>query len=237
MKTSKPSSMGGVFFIGLALFVCLGFCFWSGFYLTPTDRHQGDVYRIIYLHVPVAISAFFSGLMLFIASIGSLRGLAPSAPSGSFAFWGRASAEVGLLLTVLTLATGSIWGRPTWGTWWTWDARLTTTLILAILYAGYLLLWANIEDKVARQKVCAVLGVMIFIDIPVIYKSVSWWRTLHQPPTLFSAEGSTMSAPMFWQLIASILVFLVISFWFIKQRAYNLSLREMIEVETYKQME
>ena len=113
----------------------------------PSEENMGEIYRIIYLHVPAAITAFLSSLVLFIFSVAALRKSAVDA-----SIWGRSTAEVGLLFTILTLVTGSIWGRPTWGVWWTWDARLTTTLLLALLYAGYLILYYSMETGKSRDK-------------------------------------------------------------------------------------
>ena len=172
-----------------------------------TDRLQGDVYRILYLHVPAAFAAFGCAFLLLIQSIYSLK-----KPDSSGILWGKALAEVGLLFTLLCLISGSLWGRPTWGVWWTWDARLTTTLILGLLYGGYLLLWSSIPTRESRVRACAVLGVLIAIDVPIIYKSVTWWRTLHQPPSLLTGgeSDSVMADEMRqWLWISTLLVFVV----------------------------
>ena len=126
----------------------------------PSEEHMGEVYRIIYLHVPSAITAFLSSFVLFIFSVAALRKSAVNA-----SIWARATAEVGLLFTILTLATGSIWGRPTWGVWWTWDARLTTTLLLALLYAGYLILYHSMEAGKSRDKALSILGILILAAV------------------------------------------------------------------------
>lgn len=164
--------------LGISLYLLLLLLWGLSVFLTPGDKNMGEIYRIIYVHVPVAFAAFFSAFLLLVFSVLGLW-----KRSFGALFWGRACSEVGLLFTVLTLITGSIWGYPTWGTWWTWDARLTTTLILAILYGGYLLLYNSIPSKRQRLSVCSFLGVIIFINVIIVYKSVTWWRTLHQPPT------------------------------------------------------
>ena len=197
-----------------------------GVFALPTDRHQGEIYRIIYLHVPSAFSAFFCALVLLVASIGSFW----RRPNANF--WGRAACEVGLVWTIATLATGSIWGKPTWGTWWTWDARLTTTFILALLYAGYLFVWVSVSSPNVREKVCAALGIIIFADVPIIYKSVTWWRTLHQPPSILRPEGASMSGVMQAHLLACLALTLIFVIWVIRQRAVNLRMEQDLEYRT-----
>lgn len=198
--------------------------YWALFRVGP-DALQGEVYRILYIHVPSAVCAFLSAFVLFGASLLSLS----LSQSTTLTFWGKASAEVGFLFTFLTLATGSIWGKPTWGTWWTWDARLTTTFVLLLLYAGYLLLWGSLEAGAQRQKFCAVLGVLIFVDVPIIYKSVNWWRTLHQPQSLLRDGGSTLSPEIMTQLILNIVLVSLIGLWFIFKRVKVLALQEEVE--------
>ncbi len=194
---------------------------WSFFFVT-TEVTQGDVYRIMYVHVPCAFSAFFASILLFFFSLGSLKN-----PNSHTHLLAKGAAEVGCLFTVLTLVTGSIWGRPTWGTWWTWDARLTTTLILALLYTSYLLLFAAMPHGTLRSKVCAIFGLLICADIPLIYKSVTWWRTLHQPPSLMTQNGnSAMSAEIYQQLCLAIVVTIGLSVWLIFYRFKNMKLKE-----------
>ncbi|MFK7873306.1 MAG: cytochrome c biogenesis protein CcsA [Oligoflexales bacterium] len=220
------------FGVGLFLMsVLIGLWCYAIFGVT-TDKHQGDVYRILYLHVPCALTAFLFSFTLFLVSLKSLI-----KPDGSLLFYGKANAEVGLLLTVLTLATGSIWGYPTWGTWWTWDARLTTTLILALLYCGYILLWNSLPQEKMRHKACAVLGILIFIDVPIIYKSVTWWRTLHQPPSLMRSGGSTMSSEMLQLLYPSLLWMVLVGAWLIWLRATNHLIQRDLEHDILSQLE
>ena len=194
------------------------------------EKHQGEVYRILYVHVPSAFSAFVMAFFLLVQSILALK---KSNTHFSHASWGKAYAEVGLLFTLLTLITGSLWGRPTWGVWWTWDARLTTTLILGLLYAGYLVLWSSLEEPQKRAKFCAVLGILIAIDVPIIYKSVSWWRTLHQPPSLFQGEQNYMSLEIKLLLYACS-IFTIITAWMLcKLRYSNLAREKKLQSLTY----
>ena len=217
--------------IGVVL-VALVISTWTlAFFGAPTDANQGEVYRIIFLHVPSAFTAFFAALILFVVSILGLARRSEEALR-----WGKAAAEVGLLFTILTLATGSIWGKPTWGTWWTWDARLTTTFILALLYVGYLLLHGALQPGNGRLKACAVLGILIFIDVPIIYKSVSWWRTLHQPPSILRAGGSSMDPDILQTLLICSVALLLFAIWVINERRRNLALADELEEATYAQM-
>lgn len=215
---------------GSALGVIMLLIWVLGFVAVGADAQQGNVYRILYLHVPAAFSAFFAAFLLCIFSVLSLR------QKAHLAFSARAAAEVGLLFTVITLATGSIWGKPTWGTWWTWDGRLTTTLILALLLCGYLLLWNAMERGPARIKACAILGILIFADVPIIYKSVTWWRTLHQPPSLMRAEGASMSPEILRVLVSGIVVMVGVTLWLIRQRSGNLKLSESLDALTTRTM-
>jgi heme exporter protein C len=141
----------------------------------------------------------------------------------------RAATEVGLVFTILTLATGSIWGKPTWGTWWTWDARLTTTFLLSLMYGGWLLLYNAIPEGPSRTRSCSILGLMIAADVPIIYKSVTWWRTLHQPQTILRAGGSTMDGEMLSVLLAGIAIMVFVALSMIFVRRDNLVLEQVLE--------
>jgi heme exporter protein C len=194
----------------------------------PSEQHQGEVYRIVYLHVPAAFTAFLSAGFLMIFSLMTLI-----KRSANAALWAKATAEIGLLYTVITLATGSIWGRPTWGVWWEWDARLTTTLILALLYAGYLIFHSSMNPGPQRDRIAAALGVIIALDVPIIYQSVNWWRTLHQPQSIVRAGGSTMAPEMLSVLFLGFLASLLMASWLLYLRFGNLRLQQLLEQYTY----
>lgn len=196
--------------------------------LAPSEKHQGEIYRIIYLHVPSAFAAFASSAVLLFYSISGIRTRKPEV-----LHWQKACAEVGLIFTAITLATGSIWGKPTWGTWWTWDARLTTTFLLALLYAAWLLLHASLNRGPGRVATCSVLGILIFADVPIIYKSVTWWRTLHQPQSILRPGGSTVSEDILGLLIFGIIVTCATGMWLLFQRAYNLKLKDELESSSF----
>ncbi len=197
--------------------------FWA-LRLAPPEQHQGEVYRIVYLHVPAAFTAFLSAALLMVFSLMTLIKRNPNA-----GLWAKASAEIGLVFTAITLSTGSIWGRPTWGVWWTWDARLTTTLILALLYAGYLIFYSSLSPGPQRDRIAAALGVIIALDVPVIYQSVNWWRTLHQPQSIVRAGGSTMPPEMLIVLAFGFLACLCVATWLLILRVGNLKMQLMLE--------
>lgn len=219
------------FGLGVLGLLVVAFGWALAFAYAPMDRNQGEVYRIIYLHVPSAFAAFTTAFaLLFFSLVGFFK------KSESSLRWSKASAEVGLIFTGLTLATGSIWGKPTWGVWWTWDARLTTTFILALLYAGWLLLYSSLAPGRSRVTVCAVLGILIAADVPIIYKSVTWWRTLHQPPSMLRPGGATMDPEILYSLIYGIVAMLLYGAWMVWIRGQNLKLEEQLESASYQQM-
>ena len=214
--------------IGLVLLLFFFITWALGLGYVTTETNQGEIYRIIYLHVPSAFAAFFSGLMLFIFSIQGLRTASHANYRNDIFHRCKSCAEVGLLFTFITLSSGAIWGKPTWGVWWTWDARLTTTFILFLMYCGFILLSIALPRSQARTKICSVLGILIFSDIPIIYKSVTWWRTLHQPPSLFRQEGPAMSLEILLFLSISCLATLSLTAWLVFQRSENLLSEENI---------
>lgn len=216
--------------VGLGLLAALfaGVCWFYGLNLAPTDALQGEVYRILYFHVPAAFTAFLFSALLAVFSVWTLFKRSPSG-----ALWANATAEVGLIFTIITLMTGSIWGRPTWGVWWEWDARLTTTLILALLYAGYLMFTNSMAPGPTRDRMAAALGVIIAVDVPIIYKSVTWWRTLHQPPSLGRPGGSTMDPEMVRVLMFCWLAMTFVSIWMLWTRSTNLRLKQRIEEHSH----
>ena len=183
---------------GVAASVALAVGLYLGLVVVPPDAVQGDVQRIMYLHVPSIVTAYLAFTVVFFASILYLwkRDLRFDAVAVS-------SAEIGVLFTGITLATGSIWGKPTWGVWWTWDARLTLTAILFTIYVGYLMLRAFAEDPQAGARYGAVLAILGFLDIPLNHFAVQWWRTLHQPSSILRPAGSSVAPVMLVPLAIS----------------------------------
>ena len=172
--------------------------------VVPANAKQGDVQRLMYVHVPAAWLAFLSFGVVFLASVAYLR-------TGRIR-WDRiavASAEIGVLFCVLTLILGSLWGRPVWGTWWTWDPRLTTTVVLLLIYVGYLSL-RNVADSPSRRAHwSAVVGVVGFVDVPIVHMSVVWWRSLHQEATVIRPGAPTMDPSMLVALLLGTVAFSV----------------------------
>jgi len=144
---------------------------------SPPDAEQGGLIRLMYVHVPAAWVAYLAFAVVFVASVAYLRTRKTR--------WDRvaaASAEVGVLFTALTIVLGSIWAKPVWGTWWTWDPRLTTTAILLVIYVGYLAVRRLPDNPARRARWAAVVGIVGFVDVPIVHLSVRWWRSLHQAP-------------------------------------------------------
>jgi heme exporter protein C len=179
------------------------------FFYAPRDALQGDVQRIMYIHVPTAWIAFLAFFVVFGASLVYLWKRLPEADRLAYA-----SAEIGVLFTALTLIEGSIWGKPTWGTWWTWDARLTTTAILLVIYVGYLMLRSFVEEPERRARLAALVGIVGFLDVPMIYMSVLWFRTLHQPPSI-QMGGVKMADAMLFTLLFKVGAYTLVDLFFL----------------------
>jgi heme exporter protein C len=162
-----------------------------GFFVAPTDFQQGEAYRIIFIHVPAAWMSMF--IYLVMAGYCAL-GLALNARL-SF-MMASALAPTGALFTALALVTGSLWGKPTWGTYWVWDARLTSELVLFFLYLGFLSLTASIDDPRRADRAGAILALVGVVNIPIVYFSVQWWNTLHQGASVSLTRAPTMAATM-----------------------------------------
>lgn len=190
-----------------------------GLGVAPRETTQGNVQRIMYLHVPSVWVAYLAFTVVFVASIAYLAKRAEAADRLA-----HASAEVGVLFTGITIATGSIWGKPTWGTWWTWDARLTSVAVLFVMYVGYLLLRGMIDEHERAARYAAVLGVVAALNIPLVHFSVSWWRTLHQPPSLMRPGPSSMPPVIVWALLVNFLAFSLLYFYFLARRTRLLRL-------------
>jgi heme exporter protein C len=167
-----------------------------GFFLAPSDAQQGEAYRIIYIHVPAAwMSMLIYVAMAFWAAVGLAFNTRLSF------MMARALAPTGALFTFIALWTGSLWGRPTWGTYWVWDARLTSELILLFLYFGFIALQSAIDDRRRADRAGALLALVGVVNVPIIYFSVKWWNTLHQGASVSVASAPSMAAVMFTGMI------------------------------------
>jgi heme exporter protein C len=181
---------------GLAAALLAAAGLWVGFVVAPTDAQQGEAYRIIFIHVAAAwMSMFLYLVMAFWAALGLAFNTRLSGMMAS------ALAPTGALFTFIALWTGSLWGKPTWGTYWVWDARLTSELILLFLYFGFMALQAAIDDPRRADRAGAVLAIVGAVNVPIIYFSVKWWNTLHQGASVSLKNAPTMAASMFTGMI------------------------------------
>ena len=173
-----------------------------GLLFTAPDFRQGNSYRIIYIHVPSAVVALAGYYVMAIAGAINLIWKMKMADVAM-----KAAAPIGAALTFIALLTGAIWGKPTWGTWWVWDARITSMLILLFLYLGVIALYQAYENKDAAARACAVLSLVGMVNIPIIYKSVDWWYSLHQPASIKFTGDSTIDPSMLYPLLLMITSF------------------------------
>jgi heme exporter protein C len=172
-----------------------------GLFYAPAERLQGETVRIIFLHVPTVWLGMAGWTTIAVASFVELVWRHPL--SGIAA---RGAAVPGAVFTALGLFTGSIWGRPAWGAWWVWDGRLTSFLVLLFLYLGYIALADSIDREGGSSRIPAIFGLVGAVNIPIIHFSVTWWNSLHQPPSL-TTSGSAIAGPFLWGLLASVLGF------------------------------
>lgn len=213
------------------------------------ERIMGIVQKIFYIHVPSAWLAYLAFFLVFVASatylaepvrgftISLLMRLVPPSRASLRPWvhgrpWDRlahAAAEIGVLFATLVLITGPLWARPVWGIWWTWDARLTTTFILWFIYIAYLLLRAYIDDPVRRARFSAVLGIIGFLDVPIIHFSVEWWRTTHPQATVLRPEGPALPPDMLQTLLLSLLAFTLLFFYMLIHRLRLEAMRDEVE--------
>lgn len=179
-------------------------------YFSPEDYQQGHTVRIMYVHIPAAsLSMMTFG---FIATMSLIAFVWRHTLADSVA---RAAAAPGAILAALTLITGAIWGAPTWGTWWVWDARLTSMLVLFLTYIGYIAVWEMGSDKARSARLARIIGLVGFINVPIVKFSVDWWNTLHQPASLLKAGGPSMDASMLWPLGLMAIAYIALLAWFI----------------------
>lgn len=188
------------FAIAAALMAVVGL--YVGFFVAPPDYQQGEAYRIIYIHVPSAwMSMFIYVVMAAYAGIGLIFNTRLSS------YMARALAPTGAMFTFVALWTGALWGKPMWGTWWVWDARLTSELILLFLYLGFIALNAAIDDPRRAARASGLLALVGVVNIPIIYFSVQWWNTLHQGASITVTDSPSMETSMFVGLLLMTLAF------------------------------
>ncbi len=200
----------GVTFVMMILSLYLVFIY------APTEELMGNVQRIFYFHVPLAWVSFLAFFVVFLSSIFYLWKKEQREEQFKWDICASSSAEIGIIFSTLVLITGSIWGKAAWNTWWTWDPRLTTTLVLWLLYIAYLVLRSYIPEYSKRARFAAVYGIIAFVDVPIVWVSIRWWRTIH--PVVFTAKKSTIETSMFYVLVVCLVTFTLVYFYLLKER-------------------
>jgi len=200
--------------LGIAATAAAILASWMGLVWAPTDAVQGDVYRVIYVHVPAAWLSYLAFFIVFLASIGWLWTRRPW-----FDALAVASAEIGVLFTGVFIVAGSIWAKPTWGVWWTWDPRLVTTAVMFCMYLGYLLLRSLSNDFERRATRAAVLGIIAVVDIPIVHLSVLWMNSVHQLPTVARIGAAPALDPQMGMTLGiSVVAFTLVYFALLVER-------------------
>ncbi|MEM9472745.1 MAG: heme ABC transporter permease [Pseudomonadota bacterium] len=213
-----------VWMITLALFAVGLFL---GLARAPADYQQGETVRIMYVHVPAAWSA----LMVYtVMAVASIIGIVFRHPLADIA--AKAAAPIGAAFCFLALATGSLWGKPMWGTWWVWDARLTSMFVMLLLYLGYIAIWQAIDDPRRASRIAAIVAIVGFINVPIVKFSVDWWYSLHQPASVFRTDGPTIHPSILTPLL---IMGLAYSFLFLA--LHLISIRSEIGARRIRQTE
>jgi len=224
-KFSSPKSFVNIteklypLFISLGVFMLMLGWIW-GLLFAPQDAVQGNSYRIIFFHVP---SVIFAELIYFFMAVCALMHIVWRVKLAAYLI--KSAAPIGAMITFIGLFSGSIWGIPTWGTWWQWDARITSTLILFIMYLGVLTLHGSFSNLEKADRLMSILVIIGVVNIPIIKKSVDWWSTLHQPASISVSGSSSIDPSMLYPLLISIigLGFTLISLGILSSRSYILS--------------
>ena len=198
---------------GAVAVLAMGWGLYLGLFASPDDYQQGGSVRIMYVHVPSAWMALFCYVAM---AVGSAVALVWKHPVADLA--AKATAPVGAAFTFLALVTGSLWGKPMWNTWWVWDARLTSVLILLFLYLGYMALRGAFDDAQRGAKAAGILALVGVVNVPVIKFSVDWWHTLHQPASVLKLSGPAIHADMLWPLLLMALGFKALYLWLLLVR-------------------
>ncbi len=175
---------------------------WFSFFNSPEDYQMGDMVRVMYIHVPNAWLSQFVYAVMAISALGTLVWRHPLSDVVN-----KAAAPLGAVFTALALYTGALWGRPTWGTFWEWDGRMTSTLVLFLIYCGIVALWQAFDDQLKAGRIIAIVTLVGALNIPVIKFSVDWWNTLHQPASVFTANGPHMPMSILTPLLIMTLAF------------------------------
>ncbi len=226
MSEENGSSDSGEFFLFWLAGAAIAAALVAVYFYVPTERTEGVVQRIMYIHIPSAWISFFAFFVVFACSILYLW-----KKDREWDIYAHASAEIGVLFCSLVLITGPIWAKPIWGAWWVWDARLTSTLVLWLIYVAYLMLRAQTEEGSMRAKYAAVVGIVGFLDIPLIHFSVLWWETFHPKPKMITTEGlgAGMELSMAVTLMISLAAFTLVYFMLMGQRVRIEKMKDEID--------
>jgi heme exporter protein C len=207
---------------GLILLIGL----FMAFFASPPDYQQGETVRIMYIHVPAAWLSMFCYGVMAVAALGTLVWRHPLAD-----VTGKAAAPIGAAFTLIALVTGSLWGRPTWGTWWVWDARLTSVLVLFLIYLAIIATWRAVEDPGRTARGAAILTLVGTVNLPIIHYSVVWWNTLHQGRSVFRLDGpsidSSLLRPLLVMALGALLLFLTLLISAMRNEIHRRRLRAM----------
>jgi len=215
--------------IGVATAVSILVFIYTSFFFAPEDEVQGSVQRIFYVHVASAWIAALAFGVVFVGSIIYLvnRSMKWDALAG-------ASAEVGLLFTTVVLVTGMLWGKAVWGVYWTWEPRLTSVLVLWLLYLAYVAIRMYVPEPTQKARFSAVLGIVAFLDVPIVYLSVKWWRTLHPEQVIVTEGGPQLPAAMLVALMVGLVAMTLVFVYFVRKRLAVTSLEDQIKREAVK---
>src|SRR5215472_10320986 len=216
--------MGKNIFAAALVFVLLGVMVYAAFFIAPVDAKQGLIYRILYLHVSSARTGLTAFLIGCIANLLYVWRRQPR-----WDWLGVSAVEVGLAYTSVVLVTGPVWAHPVWGIWWTWDARLTSTFVMWLLYVSYLLLRTLVEEPDRRALLSALYGIFALLDVPLVFGSIRWWRTQHPQPIVMGGPDSGMDPTMFKVLMFSWLTMLALMTLLLRQRYKLEAMRSDVE--------
>jgi heme exporter protein C len=194
--------------LGVVTAALLAVGLYMAFFVAPADYQQGETVRIMFIHVPSAWLAMFCYTMIALSALGSLIWRHPLADVSA-----KAAAPIGAAFAFLTLVTGSLWGKPTWGTYWVWDARLTSVLVLFFLYLGLMAIWNAIEEPSKAGRAAAILALVGVVNIPIIKFSVDWWNTLHQPASISRLDAPAIHPSILTPLLVMALAFTCLFLW------------------------
>ena len=201
-------------FVGVIAAILMIVSLYMMFMVAPTDANLGNVQRVFYLHVPIALMSFLAFFLVFVGSLMYLLKKSPRWDSLALS-----AGEVGVVFVTLALVTGVIWAKPVWNVWWTWEPRLTTTLVLWLIYVGYLMVRAYAPNRPKAATYAAVVGIVGFVDVPIVYYSVQWWRSIHPEQVVGPlADTGALDSTMYMVLMVSMLAFLFFTVWLVLER-------------------